>query len=89
MKGITNLRLEPGRIEALKSIARHRGISLSELMREMADELIRRHDASGTTRGRRDPVFRLGPTGAEPTQGPDDVARNHDHYLYGLPRRRR
>ena len=90
MKGITNLRLEPQRLGALKEIAKDRGISLSQLMREMADELIRRHAPGGATRRLvRDPVFRLGPMGDEPTTGPTDIARNHDAYLYGSGRQRR
>lgn len=89
MTGITNLRLEPARLHALKQIALDRGISLSALLREMADEVIRRHGRErAVRRRRRDPFFLLGRPGVS-APGPTDVAAEHDHYLYGSPKKRR
>jgi hypothetical protein len=40
-----------------------------------------------TTKHTEDPLERLIGLVDDPT-GPDDVAENHDHYLYGAPKQR-
>ena len=65
----------------LRRAARARGVSMAQLLREAAEEALRR------TRPRaRDP---LGDLIGVIRDAPPDLAEHHDHYLYGAPQRRR
>ncbi len=57
---------------ALRRAAKERGVSMAELIREAAEEVVRRSAWS------EDPLSGL--IGAAP-KGPDDIAENHDRYL--------
>jgi hypothetical protein len=66
---------------ALKRAARARGVSMAHLIREAAEEAVRRSAASAG-----DP---LGDLVGVVRDAPADLAEHHDHYLYGMPRSRR
>jgi hypothetical protein len=60
---------------ALRRTAKARGVSMAQLLREAAEEVVRRAQEPGP-----DPFEGLIGT---IEQGPADLAENHDHYLYG------
>jgi hypothetical protein len=64
---------------ALQRAARARGVSMAQLLREAAEEIVRREG-----RTTEDPFGGL--VGAM-RDAPPDLSENHDHYLYGSPRR--
>ena len=67
---------------ALKRLAARTGRSEASLIREA----LQRYLAPGSDPGD-DPLERL--IGLVPDEtGPDDVAEEHDHYLYGAPKER-
>jgi len=66
---------------ALRRVARQRRVSMAHLLRDAAEEAVRR-----TAPGPADPLADL--IGAAAT-GPRDLSSEHDHYLYGLPKKRR
>lgn len=66
---------------ALRRAARARGVSMAQLLREAAEEAVRR-----ATPRREDP---LGDLIGVIRDAPADLAECHDHYLYGAPRPRR
>jgi len=65
---------------ALRAAARARGVSMAQLIREAAARTL------GEGAGLEDPLAAL--IGAV-DEGPRDLSREHDHYLYGLPKRAR
>ena len=66
------VRLRHDQLEGLKSLARGRGVSLAELVREGVDSLLREPPLG------RDPLWDIiGIADA----GPSDLAENHDKYL--------
>lgn len=67
---------------ALKRLAARTGRSEASLIREA----LRQYLATGGDSGD-DPLERLIGLVADDT-GPDDVAEEHDHYLYGAPKER-
>jgi len=66
---------------ALRRAARARGVSMAHLLREAAEEALRRPRA-----GSEDPLSEL--VGVI-RDAPADLAEHHDHYLYEMPRKRR
>ena len=68
---------------ALKRLAARTGRSEASLIREALQRYLRPGDAGHD----HDPLERL--IGLVPDEtGPDDVAEEHDHYLYGAPKER-
>lgn len=63
----------------LKYLAKQRGISEAEVVREALERLANESKAPETSKGR-DPLLDL--IGLIP-DGPPDLAENHDKYLYG------
>lgn len=70
---------------ALKLAAARTGRPEAEHVRAALHEYLRRFIEDSTTG---DPLLDLVGLVEEPS-GPDDVAEEHDHYLYGAPRRTR
>jgi hypothetical protein len=68
---------------ALKRAAARTGRSEASIVREA----LRRFVVMEATTQTEDPLERLIGLVRDPT-GPDDVAENHDHYLYGAPKQR-
>ncbi len=68
---------------SLKRLAARTGQSQASHIREA----VRRYLGSGGTVPDDDPLERLIGL-VEDAEGPDDVAENHDHYLYGAPKER-
>ncbi len=66
---------------ALRRAARARGVSMAQIIREAAEETLRREDTR-----EQDPLSGL--IGVM-KNAPADLSVNHDHYLYGSPRKRR
>jgi hypothetical protein len=66
--------------QSLRKAAKARGISMAQLIREAAEEAVRR-----TETPRQDPFADL--VGVI-RDAPTDLAEAHDHYLNGSPRRR-
>jgi hypothetical protein len=58
-----------------------RGVSMAHLLREAAEDALRRAEPKTE-----DPLADL--IGVI-RDAPADLAENHDHYLYGMPRKRR
>jgi hypothetical protein len=69
----------PGKLHrALKRAARQRGVSMAQLLREAAEEAVRKQALVSM-----DPLEGLiGAAQGEPT----DLAEEHDRYLYGVDR---
>ena len=67
-------------IQKLRKAAKARGVSMAHLIREAAEEALRRTEAP-----RPDPFADL--VGVI-RDAPADLAEGHDDYLYGSPRRR-
>jgi hypothetical protein len=67
---------------ALKRLAAQTGRSEASLIREALQRYLARGDDHGD-----DPLERLIGLVSD-ASGPDDVAEEHDHYLYGAPRER-
>lgn len=67
--------------QALRRAARTRGVSMAQLLREAAEDAVRRSE-----RAHEDP---LGDLIGVVRDAPPDLAEGHDHYLYGAPRTRR
>jgi predicted DNA-binding ribbon-helix-helix protein len=65
--------------QSLRRAAKARGVSMAQLIREAAEEAIRR-----TEPPQRDPLADL--VGVI-RDAPADLAEAHDHYLYGASRR--
>ena len=75
--------LDEANERALKRLAARTGRSEASLIREA----LQRYLAPGRGHGEDDPLERL--IGLVPDEtGPDDVAEEHDHYLYGAPKER-
>jgi predicted DNA-binding protein len=68
---------------ALKRVAARTGRSEASIVREALRSFVE----TETTKHTGDPLERLIGLVDDPT-GPDDVAENHDHYLYGAPKQR-
>lgn len=68
---------------ALKRLAARSGRSEAACVREALREFLQKQTMTDE-----DPLERLIGLVSD-RSGPDDVAENHDHYLYGAPRRRR
>jgi hypothetical protein len=66
---------------ALKRAAQTRGVSMAQLLRDAAEDVVRR-----TERTEDDPLRDV--IGVV-RDAPSDLSEAHDHYLYGMPRRRR
>jgi len=73
--------LDEANERALKRLAARTGRSEAFHIREA----LRRYLGSDTSRGDDDPLSRLIGL-VDETDGPDDVAEHHDHYLYGAPK---
>jgi predicted DNA-binding ribbon-helix-helix protein len=67
--------------QSLRRAAKARGVSMAQLIREAAEEALRRTDTP-----QQDPLADL--VGVI-RDAPHDLAEGHDDYLYGSPRRRR
>lgn len=74
----TQLLLAEGQYQTLKSLADAQGRSLSDLVREVVASYLEGQPARAARR-----LAEI--TGV--AEGPPDMASNHDHYLYGLPKR--
>ncbi len=68
---------------ALKRLAARTGRSEASCVRDALRQFL-----EGQKTTEHDPLERLIGL-VNDTAGPNDVAENHDHYLYGAPRRRR
>jgi hypothetical protein len=77
------INLDVANERALKRLSARTGRSEASLIREA----LRRYLASGGGDDDDDPLERLIGLVADET-GPDDVAEEHDHYLYGAPKER-
>ncbi|HET6684876.1 MAG TPA: CopG family transcriptional regulator [Gaiella sp.] len=75
--------LDEANERALKRLAARTGRSEASLIREALE----RYLAPGGGDDEHDPLERLIGLVADET-GPDDVAEEHDHYLYGTPKER-
>jgi hypothetical protein len=74
--------LDEANERALKRLAARTGRSEASLIREALERYLATGGDSGD-----DPLERL--IGLVPDEtGPDDVAEEHDHYLYGAPKER-
>ncbi|MGH3664566.1 MAG: CopG family transcriptional regulator [Egibacteraceae bacterium] len=67
---------------ALKRLAAQTGRPEAEHVRAA----LRRYVAAAVSRSDRDPLLAMAGLVDDP-DGPTDVAMNHDHYLYGAPKR--
>lgn len=73
--------LEEDMIEKIKEIAEKRNISQSELIRRSITKFIKEELAAGEVR---DPILELiGLFSSDVTDG----SINHDHYIYGVPKK--
>ena len=67
--------LRPDQLAALRALAKRRGVSIAELMRQGADRVLAEVDPSD------DPLWDL--VGIVDDDGPEDMAEHHDAYLAG------
>lgn len=75
-----NLCLEPQQHERLKAVALRKGLSMSEVVRDCVTAYLPSEEAP-----RKKPLFSF--IGAA-RGGGEDVARNHDFYLYGWDKKK-
>ena len=69
-------------LAAVRCEAKRLGISMSEVVRRQLQSL----KSGSSAAGGEDPFFALVGAFSDPG-GPTDVSANHDHYLYGGPKR--
>jgi hypothetical protein len=78
--------IEPTQLAALEEFARSRALSISQVVRDAIASYLTRASTGGLTEEQylADPIWDLPEVGATFTgSGPDDLAEQHDTYLYG------
>lgn len=80
----TQMYLDDKLYKALKQLAKKKKKSMAEVTRELLEEAVEKKtttDTSGIKVLQRLIDLKL-------TGGPNDLAKNHDHYLYGGPKKK-
>ncbi|MFO1036919.1 MAG: hypothetical protein U1E45_08750 [Geminicoccaceae bacterium] len=78
----TQISLELDQYEFLTAQARRRGVSAAQIVRDLVTAEMHREGEPGSAL---EQLIALAES--ETTEGDEtDIARNHDHYLYGAPR---
>jgi hypothetical protein len=80
--------LEDAQDIALKRLAANRGQSEAALIREALQVFLAEEDAGGYDRMEDSPLWGLVGLLAD-SKAPEDSSLNHDHYIYGTPKKYR
>jgi hypothetical protein len=80
--------IEAEQEKRLKSLAKKRGVSEAVLVREALDAYLEVNDFKGFERIEDHPLWGLVGL-ATSEEGPTDGSVNHDHYIYGVPKKYR
>ena len=79
--------IDEGLDRGLKALAARTGDSEAVHVRAALREYLGERASASSSQGGADPLLQLAGLVDDPTL-PDDIAEEHDHYLYGFPKRR-